>query len=404
MEKVVAAPTAWLREIEVTIERDRLNSRVDELLAEYGPKAVVPGFRPGRVSATVLRRRLGPALETGAVEELVEAAATEAISEIDVIPASRPRLIDLQVDPDKTIRFRLSVEVVPDFELRDWQGLKLKKEVPTGFEDEFQRRLDALREKCARFQPVNRPARTGDFVLVDYRTIENGNDVVPPRQNVLMHIGDPLQPEPVNLALEGASPGEERQAQVTFPDDYPDRNIAGHTRQYLFRVHEVKERIVPEVDEQLARDLGYADLDSMRREINEGILQDRAELVRNGLKNQVFDLLVSAHDFEPPQTWVESSLQRLRTQYDLPDDDDTRARLEPIARKWAKFDCIVARIARMEKIAVTDDETHSFANQIAAETGQPLEEVIQLLDSPAWRNQLLRDKVMDRILEAADVT
>ncbi|MFO7651719.1 MAG: trigger factor [bacterium] len=404
MEKTVTAPSEWLREIEVTIEPEKLKGRVEEMLKEYGPQTVVPGFRPGRVPRAVLERRLGGAFESGAVEELVEAAAAEAIAEMDGIPAARPRFVDLQVKPDKAIQFRIAIEVIPEFELKNYLGVPLKKETPSGFDEEFDKRLNALREKCAKFQPVARAAQAGDFVTVDYRTMEDDKDAVPPRQNVMMQVGDNLNVPEVNAALDGASAGEERPAAVTFPADYPDKNLAGKTREYRFTVREVKERLMPEVDEQLAQDLGYENLDALRKEINDAILADRAQLVRNGLKNQVFDLLVGEYTFEPPQSLVDASLERLRGQYELPDDEETRTKLDPIARKWAKFDCVVARIARKEELTVTDEEVQELARGIAEGTKKPLEDVLPLLDSPAWRNQLLRDKVMDRILEKADVT
>lgn len=404
MEKTVTAPSEWLREIEVTIEPDKLRGRVAELLSEYAPKATVPGFRPGRVPRHVLERRLGGAIESGAVEELVEAAAAEVIAEIDGIPASRPRFVDMQVKPDKTINFRIAVEVVPEFELKAYVGLSLKKEVPSGFDEEFEKRLNALREKCAKFQPVSRAAQAGDFVTVDYRTMEGEKDAVPPRQNVMMQVGDNLNVPEVNTALAGAAAGDERIASVTFPADYPDKNLAGKTREYRFTVREVKERLMPEVDEQLAQDLGYENLDALRKEINDEILADRAQLVRNGLKNQVFDALTGAYAFEPPEAWVEAALERLRGQYELPDDEETRTKLEPIARKWAKFDCVVARIARKEELSVSDEEVQQLAQNIAEGVKKPLEDVLPLLDSPAWRNQLLRDKVIDFVLEKADVT
>ena len=137
---------------------------------------------------------------------------------------------------------------------------------------------------------------------------------------------------------------------------------------------------------------------------DESILVDRKRLTQNGLKNQAFEFLTTEHQFEPPESWVESSLDRLRTQYNLPEDDATREKLMPVAQKWAKFDCIVAKIAEKESITVTDEEMKQQAQEVAEESKRPVEEVESMLSSAVYKNQLLREKVLKLIVEKANVS
>ena len=404
MEKTVRSPKEWLREIDVTIEPDKLKTKLEEFLAEYKEKALVPGFRKGKVPRYILERRLGGQLETAAAEELVEDAVREVLTDETFKPISQPRFTNLEIAPDKTIKFQLAFEVVPEFELKEYVGLALKKEEPTGFDAEFERRLQELRERCATFKPISRAAEAHDFLVVDHRTFVGEAETGKPRTNVMMELGDPMNSAEINDALVGARPGDERTATTTFPADHEDKNLAGKTLTYKFVVRDVKERIMPEVNEEFATDLGFESMDKLRIEINEAILADRQRLVQNGLKNQAFDFLTAEHQFEPPESWVESSLERLRTQYSLPEDDATREKLMPVAQKWAKFDCVVAKIATKESITVTDEEMKQQAQEVAEESKRPVEEVESMLSSAVYKNQLLREKVLKLVVEKANVS
>jgi trigger factor len=404
LEKTVRSPKEWLREIDVTIEPDKLKTKLDEFLAEYKEKALIPGFRRGKVPRHILERRIGSQLETAAAEELVEDAVKEVLTDDTFKPITQPKFTNLEIAPDKTIRFQLSFEVIPEFQLKDYIGLALKKEEPTGFDAEFERRLQELREKCATFKPISRPAQAHDFLVVDHRTYIGETETGKPRTNVMMDLGDPMNSTEINDALVGARPGDERTATTTFPADHADKNLAGKTLTYKFAVRDVKERILPEVNEEFATDLAFESMDKLRIEINEAILADRHRLTQNGLKNQAFDFLTAEHQFEPPESWVESSLDRLRTQYNLPEDDATRNKLMPVAQKWAKFDCVVARIATKESITVSEEELKEQARELAQESKRPVEDVESMLDTAVYKNQLLREKVLRLIVDKANVS
>lgn len=403
MEIKVDSPKDWLREVVVDIAADRLQEQVRKLLDSYGPRAEVPGFRKGRAPRSLLERRLGESLEQSAVQELVEQASVEALEGQDWQPAAEPRLTDLEVRPDKSIHFRLRVEVFPEFELKPYKALAVEKHEPAGFNEEFERRLRELQDRCATFRAAPGPAAEGQYVTADWRTFDGDAEVGKPRTNMMLQIGDPMNFEEVNRGLVGAGPGDERAVEVEIPADHPDRELAGHKVSLRFAIREVKDKILPPVDEDLALALGFDSLDELRKDLNDAILADRARLVENDQKNQLFDQLLAAHAFEPPESWVNANLERLRREYELPEDEATTRKLTEAAVRRARFDIIAARIARAENIAVTDDELTAHVRALAEHAKRPVEDVAPLLDNPAFRSQLLRDKVMDFLLEQAHV-
>jgi trigger factor len=403
LETNVKSPKPWLREIEVELEPERLTGRVEETLANYRERAEVPGFRKGKVPLELLRRRIGEALESQVAEELVEQTSAEVLEAQEFRLAAQPRLADLEVLPTKAIRYRLEVEVFPEFELKAYKGLQLRRNEPTGFEQEFEKRLKALQDRCATFKPTDEPARAGLFVTVDYETLDGDKPVAEPRKNVMLEVGDPMNFPEVNEGLAGAKPGEERSIEAEMPAGASDKSLAGKKVVFRFRVNEVKEKHVPEVNEEFASDLGYDDLDGLRKDLNEAILADRQRLVENDLKNQIFDKLLRDHEFEPPGSWVQMNLDRLRREYELPDDAETTEKLTQAATRRARFDVLASRIAREEEIAVTDEEVQAQVAAMAERVRKPVEDVAPLLDNPGFRSQLLRDKVMDFILGKAEV-
>ncbi|MFO7676085.1 MAG: trigger factor [bacterium] len=403
MEIKVSSPNDWLRELEVEIEPERLRSELERHLADYAPRAELPGFRKGRAPRAVLERRLGPTLEQSAARELVEQTAAAALEEQGWRPAAEPELLDLELRPDKSIRFRLRVEVFPEFELKEYKGLAVERHEPSGFEAEFERRLRELQDRCATFRSVPGPAAAGKYLVVDWRTFDGEKEIAKPRTNLMLELGDPMNFREVNEGLDGASPGEERVVEVRLPDDHPDKEIAGRQVSFRFAVREVKEKNVPPVDEDLALALGFDSLDDLRKDLNDAILADRARLIANDLRNQIFDQLLAACPFDPPQSWVAYNVDRLRREYDLPDEAATQQRLTEVAARRARFEIIAAAIARKEDIQVTDDEIQAQARALAERLKRPVEDIAALVDTPPFRTQLLKDKVMDFLLEHAHV-
>lgn len=404
MEVRLTSPHPWLREIEVELEPDRLKTRVHELLDDYRTRAEVPGFRKGHVPLEVLERRLGEALEQTAVEELIKETLSDVLQQNKVKPVATGRLKEIEITPSKAIRFRYSIEVIPEFELKPYSGLKLRRQEPASFDEEFDRRLETLRQKCATFRSVPRAAQRGDFVVVDYQVWEGETQLGKQRTNVMVQVGSEDNFEEINAALTGVHTGEEREARIIHPPDYADATLAGKTITYRLLVRDIKERILPDINNDFCRDLGYENMDELRQSINNEILADRQRLAKIELKNQIFKHLVSEHDFEPPTSWIDSSLERLRLEYELPDNAQTRQQLEPIARKWAKFDCIVARIAEQENIVVTDEEIAEQSRLLAEQLGRPLSDINRILDTPSYRNHALREKVIQWIMDKAEVS
>jgi len=396
LETTIRSPKEWLRELEVAVESERLKNRIAELLEEYRGRAEVPGFRRGHVPTEVMARRFGPALESAAVEEIVEQAMAEALEQNGLKTAASVRLADLEVTPEKSIRFRVSVEIIPQFELKPYLGMKLTRPVPSGFDAEFERRVQELRIKCATYRAVPRPVREDDFVVIDYVVSDAGREVER-KQNVMVEMAAAETPAELKAALTGSVAGDERAADIPIPG-------TSRTASYRLTVRDVKERLLPELDEEFARDLGFSGLDALRKAINDDILADRERSAEEELRKQVTGRLLADHEFEPPASLVTAGLERLLARSGLPDSNEVRTKLEPLATRLARLDCIISRIAEREGITLSDEDIAEEARRLAGETGRSEEEIARVAGSDEFRQQALRERVLRFIIDKAEVS
>ncbi|MGQ9678446.1 MAG: hypothetical protein ACUVUD_04110, partial [bacterium] len=219
--------------------------------------------------------------------------------------------------------------------------------------------------------------------------------------NVTFQVGNENNHPEINRVLLGVNPGDERRAEIIFPEDYQDKTLAGRTITYQFTTRAVRERHLPEISEEFASDLGFESLDALRQAINNEILAEREEQIEQELKSQVIDHLVSIHNFEPPQSWVEEHISRVRRQLNLPDSPEIREKILPTAVRAAKFDCIVIRIAAQENIEVSDEDIQKQVDELAQNTGRKPDEIASLLDTTSYRFYTLQRKVLRLILDRA---
>lgn len=403
MEVKILEPEQWLREIEIQVEPQRVQKKITELIETYAKRIKIPGFRKGRAPLTVVEKRYGKELETVALKQLFDETTKETIEAKQLKPLTQPTITDYNLDENRKLTFKIAFEIIPDFTLKEYKNLRLKKLEPTGFDEEFEQRLQQLLDRCATYIPLNRPAEKGDFILCDYETYEDGKLVSKPAQNVLIPINDTMNLKEINQGLLGAKPGEVREITITFPQNHQDRTLAGKTYTYKFTIRACKEKRLPELNETFAQDLGFKDLDALRQQLNEEILTDRARLVETDLLNQIYNQLVAEYDFEPPASLVTDAYNNIIQANGLEDTAETREKLLPIAKRQAKFKIIISRIAQQENITPTKEEIEVKIQQYAAQGELKPETLAKLPENPLFLYEIIKEKTMDFLLRNAKI-
>jgi trigger factor len=401
--------TSTRREIAVEIPVEEVNRETASLIQKYQKLARIPGFRRGHVPASVIRQRFSEDLKSDVVEALVPRYFRKEADKQGLIPVSQPQVTDLHLKDNEPLRFKASFEVMPEIKVEGYKELRADKPEITVTDEEVQQSLDGVREQHATFTSVEgRALADGDYaqVSLDGKPKDgpsDGQDKPVHMDEVLVEIaGKNTMPE-FTANLRGASPGDERVFEVTYAQDAQEQRLAGKTFTYTVKVQSIKQKALPELDDQFATQLGeFKTLDEVRKRIREGMESERKHTAEHEAKDKLVAELVKRTEFEVPEALVdrqidvrlERGLRALAAQgmkaEDIKKMDLNRLRVgqREQALQEVKASLVLDKIADEEKIEVSDEEIDREIDALATQSKQTPE---------AIRARLTRDGALDRI-------
>ena len=393
------------REIAVEIPVEEVNRETASLIQKYQKLARIPGFRRGHVPASIIRQRFSEDLKSDVVEALVPRYFRKEADKQGLIPVSQPQVTDLQLKDNEPLRFKASFEVMPEIKVEGYKELRAEKTEVTVTDEEVEQSLNSLREQHATFTSVEgRALADGDYAQVSLDgKPKDGEDKPVHMDEVLVEIaGKNTMPE-FTENLRGASPGDERVFEVTYAADATEQRLAGKTFTYTVKVQSIKQKTLPELDDQFATQLGeFKTLDEVRQRIREGMESERKHAAEHEAKDKLVAELVKRSEFEVPEALVdrqidvrlERGLRALAAQgmkaEDIKKMDLNRLRVgqREQALQEVKASLVLDKIAEEEKIEVSDEEINREIDALATQSKQTPE---------AIRARLTRDGALDRI-------
>ncbi len=393
------------REIEVEIPVEAVNRETDSLIQKYQKLARIPGFRRGHVPASVIRQRFSEDLKSDVVEALVPRYFRKAADKQGLIPVSQPQVTDLHLKENEPLRFKASFEVMPEIKVEGYKELRAEKPEIVVTDDEVEQSLTNVREQHATYSAVEgRALADGDYAQVSLDGQPKDGDGKPVHMDEIMVeiAGKDTMPE-FTENLRGASAGDERVFDVVYAQDAAEQRLAGKTFTYTVKVHSIKQKSLPELDDQFATQLGeFKSLDEVRQRLREGMAAERKHAAEHGAKDKLVAELVKRSEFEVPEALVERQidvrlergLRALAAQgmkaEDIKKMDLNRLRVgqREQALQEVKASLLLDKIAEEEKIEVSDEEINGEINSLAQQSKQTPE---------AIRARLTRDGALDRI-------
>ncbi len=397
------------REIAVEIPVEEVTRETNALIQKYQKLARIPGFRRGHVPASVIRQRFAEDLKSDVVEALVPRYFRKEADRQGLIPVSQPQVTDLHLKDNEPLRFKASFEVMPEIKVDGYKELRAEKPEITVTDEEVEQSLNGVREQHATFTSVEgRPLADGDYaqVSLDGKPKDgptDGQDKPVHMDEVLVEIaGKNTMPE-FTENLRGASAGDERVFEVTYAQDAQEQRLAGKTFTYTVKVQSIKQKSLPELDDQFATQLGeFKTLDEVRQRIREGMEAERKHTAEHEAKDKLVAELVKRSEFEVPEALVdrqidvrlERGLRALAAQgmkaEDIKKMDLNRLRVgqREQALQEVKASLVLDKIAEEEKIEVSDAEIDREIEALATQSKQTPE---------AIRARLTRDGALDRI-------
>jgi trigger factor len=409
--------------VEVAVDSDEVERRISETASQLGGEMRIPGFRKGKVPPEMVTQRLGrEAVLSETLESSLADWYEQALIDSGVSPVGDPNL-DLTEMPGEgePLRFAIEVGVRPVAKLGEYMGLEVGREEPEVPEQAVQAELDRLREAFASLKPVDRPGQKGDVLLIDYEgTIDGEPFEGGETKDYLLELGAGRVLPELEQALEGATAGEEREATVRFPGDYPGEEVAGRTAQFKVTVREVREKELPELDDDFAADASeFETLAELREQIESSIREGVERQIAERFREAALDVAAEGATVETPDSlinaraaemWrrVERSLQRqgmdpeTYLQVQGKTQEELIAEARPDAERSLKREAVLAAVADAEGIEVTENDLLEALTPPPGHEDhghpEPAEALEQLRRT--GREELLRDDLrMRRALE-----
>jgi trigger factor len=393
------------REIQVEVPAEEVTRETDSLIQKYQKLARLPGFRRGHIPASIIRQRFGEEIKSEVVEALVPRYFRRETDKQGLIPVSQPRVSDLHIHEGEPLRFKASFDVLPEIKVEGYKELRADKPVIAVTEEEVEQALKSLQEQHATFTSVEgSPLGDGDFAQVSLDgNPKDGQGKPVHMDDILVEIaGKNTMPE-FTENLRGASAGDERTFDVVYPQDFSDQRLAGKTLTYTVKVQAIKQKSLPELNEEFAKQLGeFKDLTEVRQKIREGMEADRKHEAERQAKDKLVAELIRRNEFEVPEGLVERQvdlrlergLRALAAQGMKPeamkkmDFSRVRADQREAAVQEVKASLLLEKVADAENIEVSEAEIDREVEIVAKQSKQTPE---------AIRARLTRDGALDRI-------
>jgi len=416
------------REIQVEIPAAEVARETETLIQKYQKLARIPGFRTGHAPASIIKQRFAEGIKSDVVEALVPRYFRKEADKLGLLPVSQPRVTDLHLHDGEPLRFKASFEVMPTIRVEDYKELRADKPDISVTDEEVEQSLKSLQEQRATFTAIEgSPLGDGDFAQVSLdgkpKNVEGGAessaapdstkpDSTKPgptgsnpvhMDDILVEIGGPGTMPEFTENLRGASAGDERTFDVHYPQDFSDQRLAGKTFTYTVKVKAIKQKSLPEVNDQFAKELGeFADLGALRKRIREDMEAEKKHTAEREAKDKLVAELVKRNDFEVPEALVENQIDlrlerglRALASRGMKSEDMKKMDLHRLrggqrdqAVQEVKAALLLEKIAEEEKIEVSDAEIDREVEALAEQSKQSLEII---------RSRLTREGALDRI-------
>ena len=410
------------RELVLDIPAEEVSKAYATVVKNYRKYAKIPGFRAGKVPESVIKRRFAAEIRKEVIDSLLPKRFNQAVVDLGVKPVGQPQVTELTVEDGEPLHVKAVFEFIPDFSIDGYQSVTVEKPAVEITEEEFQNEMAQLRESRASIEPVeeDRALVDGDWAQITYKGLVDGDAEAAPiaGEDTLVEIGGKDTVEAFTTALRGAKPGQELKAEVIYPADYAENKLAGKTVAYDVEVKAIKKRILPELNDDFAKELGdydsFADLEARVREHMAG---RKRQSVEGETKDRLFAVLTERYPLAVPESLVQEQIDArlergLRALAAQGMNTEQMRKLDFVRLRTAQRDSAIAevkasilldRISHEENVTVSDEELDREVQIAALQSREPEETLRKRLTEDGGlariREQLRREKTANLLYE-----
>jgi len=397
--------TTCKKELVIEIPVDVVQREADAVAGRFAKRVRIPGFRPGRAPTSLVRQHFRDDIRSEVAQTLIPRFFETAVKEQKWEVVGQPRFEDLKFEDNQPLTCKATFEIYPDFELQPYKDLEVEEETAEVTEADVEKVVAELREKAATFEVVaDRPAADDDYLSVNYRGQDTSSPASQPMEakDVVVHLGGKRTVEGFTENLRGAKAGEVKEFPVTYAADYPQKALAGKTFSYRVEIQSIKEKVVPPVDDELAKSVSeFVTLEELRTKLRQDLEKSAQRRAEMGAKQKLAEKLLEANQFSVPEVLVETQLDRKiertlgqllsqgidprQTQVDW---RKVREEARPDAEKEVRVALVLGRVADAGKIDLTEEEVDDTIREMAQE---------QRMTAAELKTRLTRDGKLDTL-------
>ena len=402
------------RKITITLPAEDVQPRLEAEYDTIRKDAKIKGFRRGKVPRKLIIKTYKQQVEGEIGEKLVQETYFDAIEKEGVDPVTHPEIQSVKYNEDGSFTYVAKIDLRPEFELAQYKGLEVEKQQILVTDEEVELELIAMQKQNAVLSSVDREVQEGDIVTIDFQGYENGEALDQVKsEGYTVDVGAGSMGEEFESKLIGMKKGEEAEHEITFAEGHPNLLIKGKTITFKVAVKDVKERILAELDDEFAKDMGeeFETLEELKSSIRSRRLKEREESAEGQLTDALMQKLLESHDFEVPNRLVayeidqmikETEEQLEKRGMSLEAAGLSREKLAEenveVATKRVKGDFILKKIAEVENIKVTDEDLERGFKRIGDMYNMSVAQVKEFFktrdDLLPFMNELLNEKIL----------
>jgi len=398
----------------IEIPETDVTRALDDAYKTLKKTAKVKGFRPGKTPRGVLERLYRKDVHADVVSKLIQDAYVDAMKETQLKIVGSPVVDPPELADKADYCFDAEVEVQPEIADIDFTGLTLKKNLYKASDEEVEVQVKMMQKNLAKREPIDeqRPAQNGDFVQVDYEGFKDGKpfEETKKTENFVMKLGDGHISEDFDKGVEGMNPGDEKEMTVTFPDDYFNKKLAAHTVDFKVKLNEIRKEVLPEIDDEMAKQLGpFSTMDEVRQKIKENLTEGYTKRSEQELNEQIFSQILEKTEFEVPDVMVDYELDHIVADAERSfsyhnktfeeagiSKESLKEKYRDTAEKQVRRQLILGKIVEQEKMELADEDLEKGFEEMAANYNQPVDVIKGVYGKSGEQLELFKHALLEK--------
>ncbi len=373
--------------LEISVPVDEVESETGRATADVQKRARLPGFRPGKAPASLIQKQFASEIRKKVLENLIPKYLHQQFEAENLNVVGQPDITDVHLHAGEPLRFTAKFEVVPEIELGDYKGIEVPYLDPQVTDEDIAKRLEEIREQKAQYVNIDpRPLEKGDHAVVALESLSGLEGAPMKQEEMVLEIDGADTLAPFSDNLRGLSPGDEKEFEVAYPEDYGSKRLAGRTVRFHATVKGLRKKDLPEINDEFAQDLGdYRSVEELREAVRRSIFGQREYEAQQEAKNKIVEKLVEAHDFPVPEYYVDRQIksrmeQTLRAMAEQGMDiknlnldwDKINESQKGKAINEVKASLLLGRVSEREAIGATRDEVNKEVERQARQNREPV--------------------------------